>query len=721
MKLLELFGKLNEQPHPSQLVNVDTPQFRSWFGNSKAVDGEGHPIVFFRGTTKNPRGDVAFGTKRSIPSFVASADIASVYAASYPKTGFGPAFGEEPAPPTFQPTAQVTPVFLSIQNPVDLRGNEFINFEMDLFGIMNADWSNWDAFEMALRMLRQLSKLEAKGVQFKYELPDPPGILEAGDWDNVIQWLYDNWEEADDDGWDGHMAEQVTMVLAEIQVDAYAIVDTPIFREWASAQGFDGVVHDDVFAQGAKFAPSLLGKDRPNGLDEDDMHVTWRPFVATQVKSIYNQGGWSQEAGSKMTDSIGEAHNPKVRVKYMPRNNAYYAYLGSNRVGQAQLWDSHDDKVGKDERYVWKSAVHPNFKRQGVATALYDFMAKDLAEKGLKLVPSPDTQLSDDAYEFWKARDPESVKNHGKSKSESYKDYMGKEVKVKGRPAVVYRVGWSQSSNAPLFGIRYTDVPEGSANSQSYVGMSALHEAVEGDLPQSMEWLRNQDRYDVETIPQGERRTEYKLTAKPGKDFVPYVGREFRGEIDPRSAGWYNPKLAELEEMADDDFVRRYPRLRADSGLTQEVPATIEPGIIYRGMSTEEFQNIQRTGKVQSFGNYNLGPEQEGLTYYSTDPGSAAHYSHGFSPVEYKATPNKPAYTIGVRDPGPEHHVKVQGTGEHEVGLSQPLSLDDIVSVYQGVVYSVQSGSMEAITDIGGFRAGSSSQPDMFLGWRQIK
>ena len=317
MKLRSFFQSINEAPHhaggvvmaeaihPTQLVNVDTPAFRSWFGASKAVDGEGHPIVFFRGTTKNPRGDVAFGTRRSIPSFVASADIASIYAASYQDSMLGTPFGQEPAPPTFQRAAQVTPVFLSIQNPVDMRGLEMVDFEMGLFGLLKSDWSDWNAMQLALDIMYDLARLENKGVTFEYSLPDPPGAIEQGDWGNVREWLEEAFDEAQDEQWSGRAAELFTAVLAEIEVDAYAIVDTPSFKEWASGMGFDGVVHDDVFAQGAKYAQSLLGKGRPSGLDEEDMHVTWRPFEATQVKSIFNQGGWSQEPGSKMTDSTG--------------------------------------------------------------------------------------------------------------------------------------------------------------------------------------------------------------------------------------------------------------------------------------------------------------------------------------------------------------------------------------------------------------------------------
>lgn len=176
-----------------------------------------------------------------------------------------------------------------------------------------------------------------------------------------------------------------------------------------------------------------------------------------------------------------EVRNPDVRVKKFD-GGIYRAYLGRKKVGHAQLNDFKTDEVGDDERYIWKSAVHPDYLRQGVATELYNVIADDVVANGLKLVPSPDTQLSKDAYEFWKARDPESIKGHGKYKSEPYQKYIGREIVVtrngRERPAIVTHVGWGKKDE-PYLGIRYTDVPEGSVNSQSQVYLSAVEDQLQ--------------------------------------------------------------------------------------------------------------------------------------------------------------------------------------------------------------------------------------------------
>ena len=178
---------------------------------------------------------------------------------------------------------------------------------------------------------------------------------------------------------------------------------------------------------------------------------------------------------------LNEAHNPNVRVKYFGGNlDVYRAYIGKKKVGHAQLYNYKDEYTADNERYVWKSAVQPEYKRQGVATALYDAIANDLESKGMKLVPSPDTQLSQEAYEFWKARDPESIKQHGKYLAEPYQKYAGQPIMASnGRPAVIWQAVASMSGKL-YFTYRYSDVPEGSTNSVGRATIETLMDQLQG-------------------------------------------------------------------------------------------------------------------------------------------------------------------------------------------------------------------------------------------------
>lgn len=269
----------------------------------------------------------------------------------------------------------------------------------------------------------------------------------------------------------------------------------------AKGQEFEdtrGLTEFDIVVDGAKVGWASAGKNEHSGdvyisqLHLDDAHqgAGYGEAAIRELMQHYNapdfqEGQWATEKAGQfwkyMHQKISEARNPDVRVKKFG-GGIYRAYLGRTKVGHAQLNDFNSDDVADDERYIWKSAVHPDYLRQGVATELYNVIADDVGAKGLKLVPSPDTQLSKDAYDFWKARDPESIKGHGKYKAEPYQKYIGREIVVTReggqRPAVVTHVGWGRRDE-PDLGIRYTDVPEGSVNSQSQVYLSAVKDQLQ--------------------------------------------------------------------------------------------------------------------------------------------------------------------------------------------------------------------------------------------------
>ncbi len=301
MRLLEFLKVLDEDaPHPSALVNVNTPQFRNWFKNSKAVDEEGHPLVFYRGTAKVPKAS-GFASRKSAPSFVANADIASVYAAAYDKFGLSKT-------PYYQPGATVSPVFLSIQNPVDFSdyADETIDMERLFDVVKGTDWANPEDMQFIYRILKTLDVYEGKGIPFRYELPNL--YLGSMDWEELIQQLRKH--EARED------YEELSALLGLTEVDVYAIVDTRAFKEWVMARGYDGVVHHDVFEVGAKHAPSLIGRD-VGGLSEELTHLTWRPFSAGQVKSIFNVGTWDPQAQS-ISEGVEDTERFRnyIRQKY---------------------------------------------------------------------------------------------------------------------------------------------------------------------------------------------------------------------------------------------------------------------------------------------------------------------------------------------------------------------------------------------------------------------
>ena len=187
----------------------------------------------------------------------------------------------------------------------------------------------------------------------------------------------------------------------------------------------------------------------------------------------------------------------------------------------------------------------------------------------------------------------------------------------------------------------------------------------------------------------------------------PDSGRQF-----PRRGRSYNPEIVEPKRIEDKWGVRHDYELKP--GWAQDIDTN--PELMYRGMSWEEWQAIQETGRIQSRGDYNLGPEQKGLTYFTSDAGQAVSYAHGFAPVQHKATPSKPAVVIAVRR---RKGVPVSGTGVTEIGIRGSISADDIVEVWEGHVATTDSGRTDVIDDFHGLRDGSGSAPSSVVAWKQ--
>lgn len=151
-----------------------------------------------------------------------------------------------------------------------------------------------------------------------------------------------------------------------------------------------------------------------------------------------------------------------------------------------------------------------------------------------------------------------------------------------------------------------------------------------------------------------------------------------RNDNDPSIAYKYRPtakpgKIARAEDIIPDD-----------------------PNVIHRGMSTREYNNIMKHGVIQSNGSGNLGDEQVGLTYFTTNPSSADSYANMFSIK--KPDPNNPPYIISIKMPSEDRIEHVAGTGEHEVGVKGPISVDDIVAVYKGNVIEYTPASKDIDT-----------------------
>ena len=154
-------------------------------------------------------------------------------------------------------------------------------------------------------------------------------------------------------------------------------------------------------------------------------------------------------------------------------------------------------------------------------------------------------------------------------------------------------------------------------------------------------------------------------------------------------------------------------RLVPKRKIQHDVPATPSPNTIFRGMSHGEFEDFRRTGKIKSQGTHNIGDQQDGLTYFSTDPRSAQSYANSFAPSQFKPTWDKPAYIAAVRRPEPEAIRSVPGTSNTEVGVARPVGQHEVSDVYRGDVVDY---SPEDKNPSGGGTAASAT-----LNWSKMK
>ncbi len=84
--------------------------------------------------------------------------------------------------------------------------------------------------------------------------------------------------------------------------------------------------------------------------------------------------------------------SPREIEVTQPYPQSYDAFVGGQKAGNMS--------VSSSGPFASPTVVEPNFRRQGVATALYDQAEKDM---GRRMIPSP-LGLSDEAVQFWRSR-----------------------------------------------------------------------------------------------------------------------------------------------------------------------------------------------------------------------------------------------------------------------------------------------------------------------------
>lgn len=337
-------------------IDTNNTAFQNWFGNSVVVTDGGEPMIVYRGQHR-PGEPTEFDTKKNIPSFASSPDIASVYAANY---------GSQ----QYREGATVGAYYLSIKKPLDLTTTETISLDQLVNDIGADPQTNEEDQRAIVWLVAEIARRWNKGDEFEYELPgDPEGISRLG-WDECASVLRDliadeNWVAVDN-------------YLMAFTVDTFVVADCKTLVRWAQAKGFDGIIHSDVFDGGKRIAPVLLGKSANDidGLDVDGTHLTYRPFYPRQVKAVFNTK-WNPNSDHVMEDVWhGSPHKfdsfMTSRIGTGEGNQMYGwgLYFASKRAVALHYQKNIKDIMAKPRRYFLGQELEPDTPEYHAASLL---------------------------------------------------------------------------------------------------------------------------------------------------------------------------------------------------------------------------------------------------------------------------------------------------------------------------------------------------------------
>jgi hypothetical protein len=193
---------------------------------------------------------------------------------------------------------------------------------------------------------------------------------------------------------------------------------------------------------------------------------------------------------------------------------------------------------------------------------------------------------------------------------------------------------------------------------------------------------------------------------------TPYVRNPSRNNICYRDTERTGIRIVDKGDILE----RHYAEPSLDMAL--KIVDLQNSDVIYRGMCSEEFHVILKTGILQSSGDYNMSG-QENLTYFSELSDAAASYANSFAPLHSKPTFGCPAYVVAIQRPLHVRHVP--GTAEHEVGVIGSIDVSEVLAVWQGRVFDYDPGYIEIRNDgYGTWTTGSMFAPSIRVLWERV-
>jgi hypothetical protein len=233
--------------------------------------------VLYRGQRKVPKADKFIMTQgRENPSFTTDPEVANVYSRKLDTLQHGSG-------------STSVPVHLQMTKPLDIRNlgdhvqlDEFVDMLKHDLSKPYGDKSM--GYHDLANMLDELDETAYKtNANHEISATDSSGLGRIRDFEQLGN-------EIRHAGKSGDVDRILNDLLPNASIDAYSLGDSlPITRE-LKKQGYDGLIHKDVFDAGMPYY-----QGNPNNIEEGQTasHIidTYRPFYQGQIKSaIGNQG-----------------------------------------------------------------------------------------------------------------------------------------------------------------------------------------------------------------------------------------------------------------------------------------------------------------------------------------------------------------------------------------------------------------------------------------------
>jgi len=228
------------------------------------------------------------------------------------------------------------------------------------------------------------------------------------------------------------------------------------------------------------------------------------------------------------------------------------------------------------------------------------------------------------------------------------------------------------------------------------------------ELPDEVKGLAASGRLTFESIPAGPRGGDrFRYTIEGTQNWTHTY------ETAEGLAERVNPNIIDV-----DNYTPRTGDYPLQEGWSIELPELGED-VIYRGMSLREYEQALDRGYFQSLGE-ELGPGQEGLTYFSDQARIAANYAHSAGSPTRMPTPKEPAVVIAIpRRAGRE----VPWTRSHEVGVEGRIPVSEVLNAWEGVPFRAFDGHVDVRRSLTGSPSVGPVQrgPEIDLAWREIE